>query len=162
MASILKNAAPDSSCAQWALRFAASLDGVFMVLSGMSSVEQMRDNLAFMTDFQPLSDREMRLVAQVREALGKLPVIPCTACSYCTKVCPANIGIPGTFEALNLLNLYHNFKLASGKEWWNTEGHHKEHANRCLHCGKCESACSQHIPIRKHLAEAAEEFKLNG
>ncbi len=162
VAEILKSAAPDVSCASWAIRFAASLDGVETVLSGMSNQEQMRDNLSFMADFKPLSSGESLVIAKAREALAALPVIPCTACNYCTKVCPANIGIPGTFEALNLYRMYGDLEFATNKEKWNVGGHGKSHADSCIGCGKCEGACPQHIKIRDCLKEAVETFKLGG
>ena len=99
---ILKAAEPDSSPASWGIRFAADLEGIITVLSGMSSVEQMEDNLSYMKDFSGLSDKEKETLKQAQEALAAIPLIPCTTCNYCAKVCPQNIGISGSFTARNL------------------------------------------------------------
>lgn len=154
----LKAAAPERSCASWAIRFAASLPGVLTVLSGMSNLEQMRDNLSFMSDFHPLCQAEKEVLAKASDALNSLRIIPCTSCNYCMKVCPENIGIPGTFDALNMLNLYNNPKSAANKEHWNVVMHGKNRANKCIKCGACEKACPQHIKIREFLDQAAKVF----
>ena len=159
---ILKKADPNASCASWAIRFAASLDGVITVLSGMSDIEQMADNLSYMRDFKPLSEDERAVVARVRDVLSALPMIPCTSCDYCAEVCPQDIGISGTFTALNMLNIYGKYDYAAGQEKWLVGSHGKARATECVKCGACEDACPQHIPIRKHLAEAAEAFHMNG
>ena len=105
---ILKEAEPDSSTASWAIRFAASLDGVITVLSGMSSLEQMDDNLSYMKDFRGFTPEQEAALVRAREELAKVPLIPCTTCNYCAKVCPMEIGISGSFNALNYLTLYNN------------------------------------------------------
>ena len=154
-AKIFREAAPESSCSSWAIRFAASLEGVQTVLSGMSSVAQMRDNLSFMRHFRPLSGEERQVISRVREALKKIPIVPCTSCNYCAKVCPADIAISGTLKALNTVKLYNNLATARQTEGWAVDPD-KKHAYDCLKCGKCEAACPQHIPIRKHLEEAVK------
>lgn len=158
VADILKNANPAVSYASWALRFAASLEGVVMVLSGMSNVEQMADNLSFMHDFKPMTDAELQTVAAARAELAKVPLIPCTFCDYCAKGCPENIGISGTFGALNALRLYQDKKFALGREDWSVTYIGKNRADKCIKCGKCEKLCPQHIPIRQYLAEAVEKL----
>lgn len=155
VADIFKAANPDVSYASWAIRFAASLDGVIAVLSGMSNVEQMKDNLSFMTDFQPLSEKEKTIITKAQEEIAKFPVIPCTTCNYCAKVCPMNIGISGTFGAMNMLILYNNMERAKNNEQFNVIFAGKARADACIKCGQCETVCPQHIEIRKHLEEAA-------
>ena len=155
---ILEEASPDMSCASWAIRFAASLDGVLAVLSGMSNVEQMKDNLSYMKDFRPLDQEESRVIEEAREVLAKMPIVPCTSCNYCTKVCPQNIGIPQTFEALNLYILYENLPFAAGKESFIARGQGKARADQCIKCGLCEEACPQSISIRDELERAAGIF----
>ena len=98
-----QRAEPESSAASWAIRFAADLEGVITVLSGMSSAEQMEDNLSYMKDFSGLTEKERDTLSRAQEELKKIPLIPCTTCNYCAKVCPMNIGISGTFTAMNML-----------------------------------------------------------
>ncbi|MBQ6972869.1 MAG: aldo/keto reductase [Synergistaceae bacterium] len=158
VAKILKAAEPESSCASWAVRFAADLDGVIVVLSGMSNLEQMRDNLSYMKGFTHLTDAERKVIDEARIALAKVPVIPCTTCNYCAKVCPMDIGISASFTSLNMYTLYGNLESAKNNEKWNVEGMGHKHASKCIKCGKCEQACPQHIEIRKELVRVSETF----
>lgn len=153
---ILKDADPDASSASWAIRFAASLDGVITVLSGMSTLEQMDDNISFMKDFQALSPAEKDVLKAAQEEMNRIPLIPCTTCNYCAKVCPADIGVSGSFTAMNYLTLYRNPALAKHQEEWLVGGHGKKSAGECLQCGKCEEVCPQHISIREELKKVAE------
>ena len=158
VAKIFKDADPQSSCASWAVRFAADLDGVMVVLSGMSSLEQMRDNLSYMRGFTHLTDEQKAVIERARVELASIPVIPCTTCDYCAKVCPMNIGISGSFTVLNMYTLYKNYELAKGREYFDVviKGHKR--AGECIKCGKCEQACPQHIEIRKELERVAATF----
>ena len=156
VADIFKAAEPNASYASWAIRFAADLEGVITVLSGMSSVEQMEDNLATMKGFTRLSDKEQATLVKAREALNKIPLIPCTTCNYCAKVCPNNIGISGSFTAFNYLTLYRDKGLAKGQENWLVGGHGKRPAGECVQCGQCEEVCPQHIKIRDELVRVSE------
>ncbi len=152
---ILKAAEPESSCASWAVRFAANLDGLITVLSGMSSVEQMEDNLSYMKAFEKLTPSQEETVEQARAALAKIPVIPCTTCNYCAKVCPQDIGISGSFTAMNYLTLYGDKDAAKHQENWLVNMHGRKSAADCVKCGACEKACPQHIRIREELEKVA-------
>ncbi|MFQ6962415.1 MAG: aldo/keto reductase, partial [Clostridium sp.] len=156
---IFKAVNPDASVSSWAIRYAASLEGIITVLSGMSDISQMKDNLSYMKEFKPLSEEEREAVQKVQKALSEIPTVPCTACAYCMKGCPENIAIYGTFQAVNMLNIYGNMESASGSYTWNTEGHGWNKASACIECGKCEEVCPQHIHIREELKKAAGIFE---
>ena len=156
---ILQAAEPESSCASWAVRFAADLEGLIVVLSGMSNVEQMEDNLSYMKDFTGLNDSQKNTINRAREALAKIPVIPCTTCNYCAKVCPKEIGISGTFTAMNYLTLYGDKAAAQHQENWLVGGHGRKKAAECIKCGKCEQVCPQHISIREELVKAGKALQ---
>ena len=158
VAEVFKRANPDTSVASWAIRFAASLDGVITVLSGMSTLDQMKDNVSYMENFQKLSDDELATVDEARKVLAGIPVIPCTTCNYCAKVCPNNIGISGSFSAMNMLTLYKNKADAKSQYNWLVAMHDKKNAGECIRCGACERVCPQHILIRKELAKVALAF----
>lgn len=150
---ILKTANPDASCASWALRFAAGLDNLMVVLSGMSSLDQMEDNLSFMKDFQPLTDDEMKVIHQAQAALDADKSIPCTSCHYCTKGCPMNIPIPEIFNVENRKKGSPRFRTV--REYTIvTQGRGK--ASDCIQCGQCEGACPQHLPIIQLLQKCKE------
>ena len=155
VAKILKEAEPNSSVASWAVRFAASLKGVITVLSGMSNVEQMEDNLSYMKDFNGLTKEQDEVLKKAQEELKKIPLIPCTTCNYCAKVCPNDIGISGSFTAMNYLTLYGDKAAALHQEGWLVGGHGKKQATECIECGECEKACPQHIAIREELKKVA-------
>ena len=154
---ILRAADATASPSSWAIRFAASLPGVVTVLSGMSNIAQMEDNLSYMTDFKPLDENEMVVIGKVREAFAAIPTIPCTACAYCMKDCPANIAIFDTFRAVNNYRLYAN--LGASKSRYERATKEKGKASACIDCGQCEEVCPQRIAIRAELKAAAELFE---
>ena len=155
---ILKNAEPESSSASWAVRFAASLEGIITVLSGMSNAAQMEDNLSYMKTFEGLSEKEKETLKKAQEELKKIPLIPCTTCNYCAKVCPKEIGISGSFTAMNYLTLYGSKEQALHQENWLVGSHGRKSATECVKCGKCEEVCPQHIKIRDELEKVTENL----
>ena len=155
---IFKAAEPDMSCASWAVRFAADLPGVLTVLSGMSNVEQIEDNLSFMKDFEGLTDEQRRTLDAAREAMAAIPIIPCTTCNYCAKVCPMNIGISGTFNAANTLTVYGSMKNAQSDLDFQVKNKGKAMANECVKCGACMDVCPQHLEIPDLLEECCAKL----
>ena len=155
---ILKDAEPESSAASWAVRFAASLEGIITVLSGMSNVAQMEDNLSYMKTFEGLLEKEKETLKKAQEELKKIPLIPCTTCNYCAKVCPKEIGISGSFTAMNYLTLYGSKAQALHQENWLVGSHGRKSATECVKCGKCEEVCPQHIKIRDELEKVTENL----
>lgn len=155
---ILKQADPKASNASWAIRFAADLEGVITVLSGMSNIEQMKDNLSYMKDFKGFDEKQKEVIHKAQEELKKIPLIPCTTCNYCAKVCPKQIGISGIFTAVNYLTLYKDIDAAKHQEDWLVNDHGKKRACECIKCGKCEEVCPQHIKIREQLEVCAQKL----
>ncbi len=117
----------------------------------MSNIEQMEDNLSYMKNFERLSKEQRNTLLKAQEELDKIPLIPCTTCNYCAKVCPKDIGISGSFTAMNIFTLYNNKAQAKKQEEWLVGGHSKKSASECIKCGKCEEVCPQHIEIRNNL-----------
>ncbi len=150
---VFQKANPNASVPSWAVRYAASLEGVITVLSGMSNEEQLNDNTSYMENFQPLSDQERGTVSQVVDILRTIPTIPCTKCKYCVDGCPQKINIPGIFAAMNTLTLYNN--EAGAKRSYENSVKEGGKASDCIQCGSCEAHCPQHIEIIETLKKAA-------
>lgn len=144
------------SSASYAIRFAASFEGIFMTLSGMGNMQMLTENVGFMKEFKPLSDREFEAIEKVCAIFRSQELIPCTACSYCTERCPQKIPIPALFSCLNGKKTFQN---------WNTSYYYNIHtqngvkASSCIGCGLCEAICPQHLEIRALLKEVAAEFE---
>lgn len=150
---------PDMSIPSWAIRFAASLENVQLVLSGMSSMEQLEDNMSYMNEPVPFTDEEQELVRQAVNAINESVAIPCTGCAYCVTGCPQRINIPRAFALYNVdkqecakawtpqSEYYENMVQSSGK------------ASSCIGCGQCEHMCPQHLPIIEHLKTVARHFE---
>ena len=147
------------SNAGYALRFAAGFPSTAMVLSGMSDMDQMRDNLSVMLDFMPLTEVEMDAVHKVRDVFHSLNLIPCTSCRYCIEenTCPRGISIPELFGAMNAREAFHDWNSGMYYRVVTGNGHGK--ASECIRCGKCEKVCPQHLPIRELLKKVAQTFE---
>ena len=156
-AKILSALDENASYASYAIRYAASLPNVMLVLSGMSDLKQLQDNTAYMKDFQPLTDKEQQAIGKVVEELEKLPTIPCTNCRYCVEGCPKKIRIPDIFGVYNMGVQFGVTDAARGSYRWQIDGSGK--AGDCIKCGKCEAQCPQHLEIRKLLEEAADIYE---
>ncbi len=152
-----KAARPSASIASWALRFVGSLPGVMTILSGMSTEDQMKDNIETFRHFEPLSEEEKKLVDKVRTIMLDVPQIGCTSCRYCTPGCPMNISIPDVFRAVNTMNLYGDvFRPKAFYGGVIGQGHGR--ASECIACGQCEGVCPQHLPIIDLLRKASEKL----
>lgn len=143
------------SNASYAIRFAASFENVFMVLSGMSNMEQLIDNLSFMKNFKPLNEEEWKAIKDVVKILKELPTIACTSCRYCIDGCPKQISIPDLFQAYNLKIQFADIN-AENSYAYHTRNDGK--AKDCIKCGKCEKICPQHLKIRDLLVKVSETF----
>jgi hypothetical protein len=144
--------APGASYASWAIRFAASLPGVLSVLSGMSNIEQVQDNVSFMRDFVPLNKDELAIIRQAQEILARSAAVPCTGCRYCVEGCPKSIPIPEIMEALNLHLV--SGQTEEGRAAYAACTAGAGSAADCIGCKRCENACPQRIPITEHLRQA--------
>jgi hypothetical protein len=153
--ALLKAHAPECSIASWAVRYVAGLSGVCCVLSGMSTIEQMDDNLRTFADIQTLSAQEQKILGDALVEMGKIANIPCTRCKYCLKSCPQGIAIDTCFVLYN--------ELKRGTARWNCNILYKNISNGkkaadCTGCGACVPRCPQGLDIPKELKTVAEEM----
>lgn len=153
-AAAVLDALDGGSHASYAIRYAASQEGILKVLSGMSTPEQVQDNISFMKDFQPLNEQELAALNQVREIIMEQETVGCTACRYCVDGCPQNILIPDLFQQ-------YNKKVVYMDHGWDYGDLVKENgkASDCVGCGQCEEICPQHLPIREWLKKVAAVFE---
>lgn len=157
---VLKNVHPEASVASWAFRYVGSLSGVLTVLSGMNEMEHVRDNVATMSDFHPLTNEERQVLETARQVYSSSGTIACTGCRYC-KDCPMKINISGLFAS------YNNFMMKEDKalgKWVLSRDYklvtsNSGTADQCIHCGLCEESCPQHLPIREYLKMIASKIK---
>ena len=146
---------PDLTVPSWAIRFVASLDNVAMVLSGMSNMEQLMDNISYMKEFVPMNAEETELVHRAAEMIKDSIAIPCTGCSYCTEGCPMQIAIPDLFRVYNKSKRGEITDVEANEEYRQlTESGGK--ARECLACGQCQVACPQHLEIINYLNDVAK------
>ncbi|MCL1981936.1 MAG: aldo/keto reductase [Clostridiales bacterium] len=165
VADVFKRANPNASIASWALRFPLNLDGVVTVLSGMSSIEQVEDNTAIADAAGPLTDAEMKVIAEAMDELKKISTIPCTECRYCTGDCPQKINTPRIIGVLNDFAKYQN--IASAKRMYGLitsgaamlGGGAPAKSSDCIECGSCEDHCPQNIKIVEAHREAVRLFE---
>lgn len=152
--SLLDQADPHASYASWAIRFAASRDGALTVLSGMSNLSQMQDNVSYMRAFEPLDASERGVIAEAQRLMGKEPGVPCTVCRYCTEGCPKQIPIPEVFAAANLR--HQQGDAAGFRAAYAELAARGNVADACIACGQCERACPQHIDVIHQLELVAQ------
>ena len=155
---LFKDFAPDASAASWAIRYCASLPNVYMVLSGMSNMEQLEDNMSYMHDFVPLNDEEQSIIAQATQVIRDSIAIPCTACHYCSEGCPQQIPIAEYFNLYNNLQQFPS-QRGNSKLYYDLLCKNHGKASECLECSQCEAQCPQHIDIIDNLKLVAQSFE---
>lgn len=153
---IFTDANPNASLASWAYRFCLSLPGVLTVLSGMSSLKQVQQNMTDYEDFKPLSDAERETIKTAVNAIRAKTEIDCTNCRYCMKGCPEGVQIPIILGLLNLETQLNDFDFVKGNYSWQARA---GYASKCIQCGACEQICPQQIDIIHHLEVAAERYE---
>ena len=158
---MFKSADPKMSVPSWAIRFAASQPGVMVVLSGMSNLEQMEDNLSYMENFTPLTEEETALCFKAADMINSKITVPCTGCSYCTEGCPMHIAIPKYFSIYN-----EDMREDLEEKGWTINFTNYQILNQtfgkasdCIQCGQCEGVCPQHLPIIQYLQDVTKHYE---
>ena len=159
-AEILKAIRPDKSLASWAFRYVGSLPGIATILSGMSTAEQMEDNINTFKDFEPLSEEELAAIDKVKEIMNRVELAGCTSCKYCVEGCPMGISIPDVISAVNTKRKFPGDMRP--QFFYNGLVDRYSHASDCIACGQCEGVCPQHLPIISLMQEAVEKFESEG
>lgn len=156
---IFNSVRPEMSPASWAIRFAASLDGVMCVLSGMSNMAQMRDNIDYMSNFEPLSEDERSVLNKAVGIIAKTHVVPCTSCRYCVEECPRQIPIPEYFALYNTEKGTLNKGFSTQSVYYANMATSHSKASDCISCRLCEKACPQHIEVSRFMKDVAAAFE---
>jgi predicted aldo/keto reductase-like oxidoreductase len=159
-AEILKAIRPEKSIASWAFRYVGSLSGIATILSGMSTPEQMEDNINTFKDFEPLSEEELAAIDKVKEIMNRVELAGCTSCKYCVEGCPMGISIPDVISAVNTKRKFPGDMRP--QFFYNGLVDRYSHASDCIACGQCEGVCPQHLPIISLMQEAVEKFESEG
>jgi len=154
---LLKAHNPDASPSCWAILFAASHPSVDMVLSGMSNMEQLQENMAFMNNFVPLTEEENAVLKKASDIINSKTAVPCTGCAYCVPECPKNIAIPEYFSLYNAAKAYR--KMPNQAAYYGNYIRTRGRASDCIECRSCEKACPQHIKIADMMKNVAEMFE---
>lgn len=155
---LMKSRRPDWKPADWAMRFAASQEGVFRVLSGMNDMAQVESNARTFAEFEPLDETEYEIIWQAAEIINSRTEISCTGCGYCTHGCPKNIAIPQYFSLYNNRMQMEGNASSHSTYYFNLAAGHGK-CSDCIMCGQCEKACPQKLPIRSYLKKAARKFE---
>ena len=155
--ALFRQKQPKLSDASWAIRFAASLDNVMMVLSGMSNLQQMEDNASYMEHFVPLDGEEKRIIAEAVRIFDEQKAVDCTACGKCLSVCPERIPIPDYFSMYN--DHCRMNKNTNGMVYYAALPQGTGKASACTGCGRCEAVCPQKLPVAKLMGEVRTAFE---
>ena len=157
---LFKNENKQYSIASWAIKYAASLDNVIVVLSGMSNEEQLMDNMSYMKDFQPLNEKEYEVIEKAKEIIKSNIAIPCTSCHYCTENCPKQIAIPEYFSIYNNYKRFGESQYRMGVSNYEKLNDKFGKASDCIECNQCEEHCPQHLKITNYLKEIAKVLEV--